>query len=141
MRRRARKDKMKLAVTQSHLAHDRSGWTELRDASCSSGSVDTRTDDPSVDRRGRKGEASTYLSATHPRAEGELDVLAAPHVHGVVEAADVMEVVLPHGDGAADECGRPVSLRLALQAPFLVRRHLHPHVPAHANEHVTSQLV
>lgn len=94
---------------------------------------------PSKGRRREKGEATTYLSATHPRAEGELDVLAAPDVHGVVKAADVVEVVLPHGDGAADECRRAVGLGLTPQSTLLVRRHLHPHVPARGEEHMTSR--
>ena len=73
---------------------------------------------------------NTYLPATHPGTERQLNVLPAPDVHSVIERPDVMEVVLPDGDGTTDQCRRPMGLGLVLQSSTLVSRHLHPHVPA-----------
>ena len=71
----------------------------------------------------------THLAAAHPGAEGELDVLAAPHVHALIEAADGEEVFLIDGERAADEGGGAQCLRLRRDAAPLVGWHLHPHVP------------
>jgi len=46
------------------------------------------------------------LATTHPRAKPELDVLAAPDAHSLVERSDLRKVVAVDGDCAADQCWR-----------------------------------
>jgi len=71
-----------------------------------------------------------YLSAAHPHAEGQLEVFAAPHPQTLVERADLHEVVLVDGDGAADQ--RRTEERLASfdTVQLFVVRQLQPRVTA-----------
>ena len=67
--------------------------------------------------------------ATHPRAEAELDVLAAPHAHARVELANPREVLLANGDRAPDESRREVRVAGLESARRLVVRQTQPRVP------------
>lgn len=44
-----------------------------------------------------------HLTATHPRPEAELDVLAAPNLQTLVERSDLEEIVFLNGNGASNE--------------------------------------
>ena len=69
-------------------------------------------------------------AAAHPRPEGQLDVLAAPDLHAGVELADLLEVILVDGDGAADERRREERVAGLHRAGRLVVRHPQPRVSA-----------
>jgi len=69
------------------------------------------------------------LAAAHPRAEPELDVLAAPDAHSFVERAELHEVVALDGDRAADERRRRERQPGLDGRSLLVLLHPNPRVP------------
>ena len=68
-------------------------------------------------------------TAAQPRPECQLKVLASPDLLVGVEAADVQEVRPVHGDGAANQRGRPERPAFSQRGSLHVIRHLDPNVP------------
>ena len=77
------------------------------------------------------------LTATHPRAEPELDVLAAPDAHSFVERAQLHEVGAVDGNGAADECRRRERQARLDGCSLLVLFHPNPRIPTALSKEVS----
>ena len=75
------------------------------------------------------------LSAAHPRPEAELDVLAAPDAHALVERAEPHEVRPVDGDRAADERRRRERQPGLDRCSLLVLLHPDPRVPTTDGTH------